>query len=64
MSTPEPQGIGAVVSDKDGDLWVRGLWGGDWEGTSGGIGIWPLLEDAHGPLTVLTHGVHPDGTPA
>lgn len=49
----EPAGLGAIVRDKDGHLWVRV--GVQWrQPDNGWFGPWQTL---HGPLVVLSEGV-------
>ena len=64
MSTPEPQGVGAVAVDAEGDVWVRHPDGGWFTKIAPGRDFAWEEVNWYGPLTVLTHGVHPDGTPA
>lgn len=54
VDTPaEPTGLGAVVRDGDGTMWVRV--GVQWrQPDNGWFGPWQTL---HGPVTVLSEGV-------
>ena len=64
MMPREPQGLGAIVRDQDGDLWVREGWG-DWhclDGVSEDTD-WDWLVANVDP-TVLSRGFNEDGTPA
>ena len=61
-STPQPAGIGALTEDRNGALWLRGI-DGDWiDQNLTEEWTWGELDSRVGPLAVLSHGVHPDGT--